>query len=246
MLQVPVVEADDETRVRFIIPTSPGIEYAADGLSGAITPESVAAGLSKYLDGTPIRMLEGGASIEVGVRRLAVVATEDAVISEVGWFLSMEPDGSMLLEGAIHVDHGTAQGVELDTPKGMSLLACQAAGQQVDPVNLGEGRIEVAVPVPAKKGSATVITVSFTGKGPAFDPLEGTLALELPQTPLFIRSLSWRIDLPVGYTAEVNGNLSREARSGSDTASSIRLRKKLCRDERPEVRVFYQSRNLLP
>lgn len=245
-LKVPVGSPDDSTRARFIIPSSPSIEYAADGLSAPITSDSVVSGLSKFLGGTSCHLLEGGASLELGVRRLPVVATEDAVISEALWLLSMEADGSVLLEGTLHVDHGTAQRVALDTPAGMSLLSCQVSGQQVDPINFGEGRIEVAVPAPGKNRNATLIAVSFTGKGEAFDPLDGTLGLALPRTPLFIRSLAWRIDLPAGYTAEINGNLIREGKSGKDPASSIRLRKKLCRDERPEVRVFYQSRNLLP
>lgn len=245
-LKVPVGESSDSTRSRFIIPSSASIEYAADGLSAPITSDSVVSGLSRYLGGSSCQVLESGASVEVTVRRLPVVATEDAVVSDAGWVLSMEPDGSMLLEGNLQVDHAAAQGVVFDTPEGMNLLSCRVSGRQVDPVNLGEGRIEVAVPAPAKKGSATLIAVSFTGKSEAFDPLEGTLALALPQTPLFIRSLMWRIDMPDGYTAEIHGNLTRVVKSGSDPASSIRMRKNLCRDERPEVRVFYQSRNLLP
>jgi hypothetical protein len=69
------------------------------------------------------------------------------------------------------------------------------------------------------------------------------LKLSLPQTPLFLHSLLWHIDLPPGYQAETHGNLTRIAATGG-TPSRISLRKNLCRDERPEVQVFYQRSDL--
>jgi len=247
VLSVPVAEKEGSTKTRFIIPALPSINFEAEGLSGPIVSESVGSVLSKQLAGSPCYFLEGESSVEMKVRRLPVVATDDAVIPEATWLLSMERDGSMLAEGVIEVEHGMAQGVVLDMPDGMLLLSCQVEGRAVEPVNLGESRIEIAVPARGEGGAKpTRIALSFTSKGKAFDPLEGTLALALPQTPLFIRSLTWRVDLPSGYTAEISGNLTWEAGAASDPASSIRMRKKLCRDERPEVQVFYQSRHLLP
>ena len=87
------------------------------------------------------------------------------------------------------------------------------------------------------------VSCSFTGKTEAFDPVEGTISLELPQTPLFIRALTWKIDLPGGYQAETHGNLVR-ATTQSDPPSRLTLRKNLCRDERPQTRVFYQRADL--
>jgi hypothetical protein len=62
--------------------------------------------------------------------------------------------------------------------------------------------------------------------------------------PAFIRSLSWTIELPAGYQAETHGNLTRVALQERDAPSMIRLRKNLCREERPEVNVFYQREGL--
>ena len=65
-------------------------------------------------------------------------------------------------------------------------------------------------PCPAA-GQKTRVSCSFTGRTAALDPVEGTLELALPKTPLFIRALTWRIDLPRGYQAETHGNLIRSA-----------------------------------
>jgi len=107
-------------------------------------------------------------------------------------------------------------------------------------VDLGEGKLKVAL---TPQGETSRLTCSFTRTGDALDPVEGTLKLSLPQTPLFIHSLLWNIDLPSGYQAETSGNLTRDSVSGAPP-SRISLRKNLCRDERPEIQVFYQRSDL--
>jgi len=61
---------------------------------------------------------------------------------------------------------------------------------------------------------------------------------------LFINALVWSINLPGGYIAETHGNLTRTPNSKDATPSQITLRKNLCRDERPEVHVFYRRADL--
>ncbi|RYF19363.1 MAG: hypothetical protein EOO77_10320 [Oxalobacteraceae bacterium] len=75
--------------------------------------------------------------------------------------------------------------------------------------------------------------------------MEGTLELSLPKTPLFIRALTWKIDLPPVYQAETHGNLVRVTGAG-DPPSRLTLRKNLCRDERPQTHVFYQRSDRNP
>jgi hypothetical protein len=100
------------------------------------------------------------------------------------------------------------------------------------------------MPLPPAGKEASQIQLSFTAAGEALDPVSGTLALALPRTPLFIRTLNWRIDLPAAYRAEVHGNLIRDSLAAADPPSAIRLRKNLCRDEVPAVSVFYQRADL--
>ena len=89
----------------------------------------------------------------------------------------------------------------------------------------------------------SIVTCAFTRAGDPLDPVEGTLALELPRTPLFIHALEWKIELPAIYQAETHGNLKRVPSPGGNP-SLIALRKNLCRDERPETRLFYQRTDL--
>jgi len=123
----------------------------------------------------------------------------------------------------------------------MKLLSCEAGGRPVSPVDLGEGNLKVTLPAGAGK---SLLSCSFTGTIKSLDPVEGTMKLTLPKIPLFIHSILWHLDLPSGYQAETHGNLKRTAGTGSAPPTRIALSKNLCRDERPEISVFYQRSNL--
>jgi hypothetical protein len=244
-LTSPAGETAGGTRARFLVAASPRLAYAADGMAGPLAAEGAPATFARELAGQPFYQIEGGDQVAVAIRRLSVVATADAVVGAADWSLRVEPDGALLAEGTLAIEHRGPQRVVIDTPDGMTLLACELAGTRAEPVDLGEGRLEFALP-PAAGGKATVLACSFTGRSEPLDPVEGTLALALPRTRLFIRALTWRIELPAGYRAEVNGNLTREAKSSGEPPSTLRLCKNLCRDERPELRVFYQRADLAP
>jgi hypothetical protein len=180
-------------------------------------------------------------------RRLPVVATADAVVRDAQWTVQVEPDGALLAEGMMRIEHQNPQPVRIDTPEGMALLACHVDGRPVQPADLGKGKLEIPLPPPAKNGKqSTAVAVSFTGRTEALDPLEGAFSLALPSTPLFIHTLSWVVELPDGYQAETHGNVIRVGRVSKESPSSIRLRKNLCRDERPEVRIFYHRADIRP
>lgn len=239
-LQAPSALGEDATRTRFIIPGSPELAYAAEGLSGPFSPKGLPGSLTEELKGQACYLLDAAATAELAVTPLPVVATAEATISEAVWAVKLEPDGAMLVEGVLNVEHRGMLGVPLEVPPGMTLLACDVGGQAATPVNLGEGKLEVSLPAAAQK---TRVSCSFTGRTVALDPVEGTLELALPKTPLFIRALTWRIDLPRGYQAETHGNLVRAA-DPSEPPSRLTLRKNLCRDERPATAVFYQRSDL--
>lgn len=239
-LQAPSAPGEDSTRTRFIILGAPELSYAAAGLSGPFSPKGLPGSLTEELKGEACYLLDAAATAELTVTPLPVVATAEATISEAVWAVKIEPDGAMLVEGALSLEHRGALGFTLEVPPGMTLLACDVGGQAATPVNLGEGKLELTLPA---AGVKTRIACSFTGRTAALDPVEGTLELALPKTPLFVRALTWRIDLPRGYQAETHGNLVRAADPG-DPSSRLTLRKNLCRDERPTTAVFYQRSNL--
>ncbi len=235
-LQAP---ASDSVRTRFIVASSAALGYAADGLTGPFPPKGLPARFVEEIGGAAYYQLEAAAAVDLTINPLPVVATAEATVSEAAWSVKVEPDGAMIVEGVMSLEHRGTLGVPLDVPPGMTLLACEVGGQPVTPVNLGEGRLEIPLP----GGAKTRVSCSFTARIAALDPVEGTFALALPKTPLFIRSLVWKIDLPRGYQAETHGNLVRSSEPG-EPSSRLTLRKNLCRDERPETQVFYQRSDL--
>lgn len=236
-LQAP---GGEDTRTRFIIATSPLLDYAADGLSGPLSPQGLPAILMESLKGVNCHQFEAGNSAEMTATPIPVAATEEGVVKQADWSLKIEPDGSMLATGILMIEHKGPLGFVFDTPQDMRLLSCELGGHPVSPIDLGGGRLKIAL---QPQSDDSRLTCSFTRTGTALDPVEGTLKLSLPRTPLFLHSLYWHIDLPQGYQAETSGNLTRIPAVGGSN-SRITLRKNLSRDERPEIQVFYQRADL--
>lgn len=170
-------------------------------------------------------------------------ATDEGTIHSAEWSLRIEPDGAMLAQGTMEVTHANAIQLKIDTPAGMKLLRCQIADQPSAPQDLGDGALQLNLP--ASPTRSTRVAVSFTGTTEKLHPVEGTLALSLPKTPMFVQSLRWEMLLPPGYQAETFGNLTRQP-TPVGKPDYLLLSKNLLRDERPETRVFYQRSNLAP
>ena len=239
-LQAPSAPGENSTLTRFIVVGSPELSYAAEGLAGPFPPKGLPANFADDLAGASCYQIESATSAELTINPVPVVATAEVTVSDALWNVKLEPDGAMLVEGTINLEHRGMLGVILDVPAGMTLLSCDIGGQPVAPVNLGDGKIQFSLPAAGQKSR---VSCSFTGRSKPIDPVDGTLELTLPKTPLFIRTLTWKIDLPRGYQAETSGNLVRVIESG-DPPSRLTLRKNLCRDERPEANVFYQRTDL--
>lgn len=242
-LAAPRGSSDRPSRTRFLIAANPRRAFEATGLAGPFDSDGLPPKLREALAGSTYHTLESkDHGSELGARELPLVATAEAVVSEATWALRQEGDGALLAEGLLKIEHRQPLRVAFDSPAGFTLLSCAVNGRDTRPVDRGEGRIEVPLPLAGKEASQ--VQLSFTAAGDALDPVSGTLALALPRTPLFIRALNWRIDLPAAYRAEVHGNLIRDPLAPADPPSAIRLRKNLCRDEVPAVSVFYQRADL--
>lgn len=241
-LQAP---GGDGTRSRFIIANSPVLAYAADGLTPPLAATGLPAALASLLEGATCQHLEAATTADLTVTPIPVAATAEAVVTSAEWALKIEPDGAMLATGALTIGHRKQLGFVLDTPPGMKLLTCEVGGQQVAPVDLGQGVLQVTLPPRADKESSRLVC-SFTGRTEPLDPVEGTLSLALPKVALFMHELVWHLDLPAGYQAEAHGNLTRKPVAANAPPSRVTLAKNLCRDERPQVQLFYQRSNLKP
>jgi hypothetical protein len=239
-LQAP---GGDGTRTRFIIAASPVFAYSADGLTAPLLPQGLPSALAESLKGATCHLLEATTTAELSVTPIPVAATAEGVVTSSEWSLKIEPDGAMLATGILTVEHAGPLGFIFDTPEGMKLLSCEVAGKPVSPVDLGQGVLKLTLP---PQGGKSLLSCSFTGRTTSLDPVEGTLKLTLPKVPLFIHSLLWRLDLPAGYQAETHGNLRRVQVAAGEPPSRVSLKKNLCRDERPEIHIFYQRSDLKP
>ena len=237
-LQAPQAQG---TRTRFIIANSPLLAYAAEGLTAPLSSQDMPPFVASALKGGTCQYVEADAAVELAITPMPIAATADGVVTTAEWDLKIEPDGAMLLTGIMKIDHKSLLKFTFDTPVGMKLLTCEAQQRPISPVALGDGILQLSLPY---QGGASIVKCSFTGRSEAFDPVEGTASFTLPKIPIFIHSLIWRIDIPSGYQAETNGNLTRSRALISEKPTNIALQKNLCRDERPEIHVFYQRTEL--
>lgn len=231
----------DDTKTRFIIAASPLLAYAAEGLSGPLAAQGLPEPFAARLNGGSCHHLETQTTAELAITPIPVVPTADGVITRSDWSLKIEPDGAVLLTGNMRADHKGSVQLTFDTPPGMKLLSCEVAGKPVSPVDPGDGSLQLTL---GANQEGTEVACSFTGNSEALDPVAGTMKFSLPKTPLFVHAIRWNLDLPAGYQAETHGNLQRSSPDGKSPPSRIFLSKNLCRDERPEIQIFYQRSDL--
>jgi hypothetical protein len=109
------------------------------------------------------------------------------------------------------------------------------------PVVKTDGELELSIPAPANSGNfnALEISITYTARGPKFEPVEGKLSLSLPSTQLFIEQLEWRLYLPDNYEATAfEGNVE----PAPEDQDSIVFKKHLVRAETPNLEVYYRRK----
>jgi len=185
--------------------------------------------------------LESSASLTAAQKldtlpRVQIVA---AVVDSASSQLRVVPDGSVLSEMRYLISHKAPVTWNLALPAGSELLSFTVNGEPFAPVDRGEGRL--GIDLPAGRGKATEIKLSYANRVEPLAPVSGRLELELPLTPLLIHDVQWQIDLPTGYElAALDGNVVA-VDAVSNGSLRIRVRKELCRNERPSVQIFYRK-----
>ena len=171
---------------------------------------------------------------------LPVVETAQAIVETATAKTRIVSDGALLTEVDYSIRHERAQPWKVDLPEGSELLAAKIDGQPVKPIDRGQRVLEFTLPG-GKELSA--VSLSYTAKKPAFKPVSGQIAVELPQTDLLVHWLDWELRIPIAYEiAAFEGNVE-SAPSGQTDATSrvIPLHKELCKNERPRAEFFYQK-----
>lgn len=168
--------------------------------------------------------------------RVQIVA---AVVDSASSQLRVVPDGSLLSEMRYVVSHKAPVTWTLALPAGSELLSFNVNGEPFAPVDRGDGQLEIDLPAAGAK--PTEVKLSYANRVEPLAPVSGRLELELPLTPLLIHDVQWQIDLPAGYElAALDGNVVAVDAVSNDQLR-IRVRKELCRNERPSVQIFYRK-----
>lgn len=171
---------------------------------------------------------------------LPLVETAQAVVETVTAKTRIVSDGALLTEISYDIRHARAMPWSVNLPEGSQLLDAKIGGQPVKPGDHGERTLEFALP---SEKELTSVSLSYTEKKPAFKPVSGQIAVELPQTDLLIHWLDWELRIPVAYEiAAFEGNVESAPGDKCDAASRVvPLHKELCKNERPRAEFFYQK-----
>lgn len=204
----------------------------------AVPPQRLGGWMRGALGNQTFVTAEADAALDLGVRWLPLVETAEAVVGEAKAAQQVVEDGSMRSTVSWLVRHSAAMPWQVEMPADVELLACKVGARPAKPVRREGGVFEIALAAPPDGHVGTVVELSYTGKVDPLDPVGGRVALELPRTSLFIETIEWSVTLPARCDViAVEGNASVAAPSQKGVT---RLRKDLCRGEKPAVGFFYQ------
>lgn len=220
----------------FVVVPEPGLELAIPGQ--AAPPRQLPAWMLEKTDGKNYLAVVGDAALTA--KWLPLVETAQAVVETVTAKTRIVSDGALLTEIGYNIRHERALRWRVSLPEGSELVATSVDGQPVKPIDRGDRVLEFALPS-GKEVSG--VSFSYTAKKPAFKPVSGQIAVELPQTELLVHWLDWELRIPVAYEiAAFEGNVESAPGDKTDATSRVvPLHKELCKNERPRAEFFYQK-----
>ena len=233
-------EAENGTTVPpiFALTASNEIELkpATDAPAGVPPPRW----LAERIAGLPNTLVTRGDRI--AATRLQVIDVAPAVIETAEFTTRVVADGSLISEQTYSIRTRAAVVWSVELPANSELLSCAVDDRRTNPIDRGNGALDIPIAPPAN-GKATRVALAYTSKVPRFQPVSGSMKVELPKTPLLISSLLWDLAIPAEYElAALEGNVTPIAGAPSREGSTmIRVKKELCRNERPALELFYQK-----
>lgn len=243
--QAPRGHAEKSDLAQFYLADQAQRKFSAAGLTGPFAPQTLSRMLQTRIQGRAYYLMESPTGV-ISIKQtiMPVASTADALMTKARWETRLELDGASLTTGQLDIQYRNGARLPLRLPEKAVLLSCSANDQEITPVIAAPGLWEISLPQHQQTMGSTKVILSYTERVEKFAPLEGQLSMRLPGTSYFINSLQWQLTLPAEYSAEVAGNLTRPATS---TAGShlILLEKNLCRDETPQVELFYNHSNQL-
>jgi hypothetical protein len=235
-LKAPRLLEGENSPPLFVVVPEAGLELTAATQNAA--PPQLPSWIREQAEGKKYLVVLGDGPVTA--KWLPLVETAQAVVETAGAKTRIVSDGALLTEIDYSIRHERALRWTINLPEGSELLAATIDGQPVKPIDRGERVLEFALPG-GKEVSA--VSFSYTAKKPAFKPVSGQIAVELPQTDLLIHWLDWELRIPVAYeVAAFEGNVESAPCAKTDaTSRAIPLHKELCKNERPRAEFFYQK-----
>jgi hypothetical protein len=219
-----------------------GQELTGENVQANVPAVRLPVWMREALAGAAAVAAEGAPTLALKTEWLPTVQTAEATVTMATSQLRMVGDGSMQVDSTYKIRHDAPIQWQLELPADVQILACTIDGHAARPIQRAKGTIELSLP----GGKESSVQIGYAAKAKPLDAVSGQLALELPRTGLFIERLEWSVFLPEVFELNaVQGNLSilpleNAAAGGTPT---LRLRKDLCRGERPAVELYYQRRN---
>lgn len=221
----------------YVLVPEQGLELTAASQTAA--PRQLPAWLAKLVERKNYLVFVGDTPL--AAKWLPLIDTAQAIVETSTAKMRVVSDGAALTEIEYKIRHERALSWRVDLPEGCELLASSVDGLPVSPIDRGEHVLEFSLP----SGKAvSAVAFSYTAKKPAFKPVSGQIAVELPQTDLLVHRIDWELRIPVAYEiAAFEGNVESApcANATDKTSRVIQLHKELCKKERPRAEFFYQK-----
>ena len=178
---------------------------------------------------------------KISAKLLPVIDTAPAVIENAQSNMRIVSDGSLINEQNYSIRTQAPLAWTVELPNDCELLSCFVGEKRVNPINRGNGTLQVPIG-PDPQGRPAQVRLAYTARVSRFAPVSGRIKVELPKTNLLINLLQWELAIPAEYdVAAFDGNVTPATGNKSGEGSTVvRFKKELCRNERPGIELFYQ------
>ncbi len=237
-----------ESRSLMALVAVDGLEITHPSLQAGIERQRLTDWLRKQLGqetGLTAEII-GDEPIRLDAAWLPRLETAQATVSLAKFKTRLVRDGSMLVTAEYTIQHAEPLIWSLNLPSADQILSCLVNANPDNPIRRGDDKIEFHFTAPNSadmEAPSTTVEMSYSVKTDPLDAVSGQVALDLPQTSLFIHRLEWTLAIPDGYeptAVEGNVQISTTPSDSELPASHIQFEKELCRGERPGVEIYYQ------
>lgn len=239
-MRAPELSQEDRVKSLYVFPAQAGVEFKGDQLIGPVASSKLPRWVREARNDSEFFTISAGSATKVSSQLLPRLETASSVITKSSFTTKVVGDGAMMTDASLEIEHDASLRWSLTLPAKASLLKCSVDGTAVQPISRPDSVLEIPLTASSSsKGTLSKVSFSYTETKEKLQAVEGEASLELPLTPTFINEVLWRVELPTTYeVTATEGNLEQ---TPSDSASAAQFTKKLCRNERPQARLYYSK-----